>query len=154
MLTLRPLQPSDLNNLYTIYSNKKVTRPAGFLPYYYIAALHQQMEEFLQTHTVILLDDKFVGVITSDDLGQQTISLGIMINEQYWHQGIGKEAILQYLNLCKQRNIQTVYADCILKNIASQKLLESCGFEYLQDFKRKFPDFVDEKTCKLYKKSI
>ena len=56
----------------------------------------------------------------------------------------------EYINNLK--NIDTIYADCISKNIASQKLLESCGFIYQQDFKRKFPDFIDEKTCKLYMK--
>ena len=75
-----------------------------------------------------------------------------MIHEKYWGKGIGKQALNQYINELK--NIDTIYADCISKNIASQKLLESCGFIYKQDFKRKFPDFIDEKACKLYIKKI
>lgn len=153
-LTLRPLKQTDNIALYAIYSNKKVTRPAGFLPYPFLANLNKQMPEFLNTHTAIVLDEKLIGVITSDQLQKDTISFGIMINEKYWHQGYGKQATLLYLDKLKQGNIKTIYADCISKNIASQKLLESCGFEFLRDFKRQFPDFVDEKSCKLYIKSL
>ena len=148
MITLRPLKPTDNIALYSIYSNKRVTRPAGFLPYQFQFDVNNQMEEFLETHTAIIYENQLIGVITKDQLTTTSISIGIMIHENYWGKGIGKAALTQYIN--NLRNIDTIYADCISKNIASQKLLESCGFIYQQDFKRKFPDFIDEKPCKLY----
>lgn len=150
MISLRPLKPTDNIALYRIYANKKITKPAGFLPYQFQFKVDEQMPEFLETHTAIILDNQLIGVITKDQLDTHSISIGIMIHEKYWGQGIGKLALTQYINELK--NIDTIYADCISKNIASQKLLESCGFIYQQDFKRKFPDFVDEKPCKLYMK--
>lgn len=154
MISLRPLKLTDNIALYSIYSNKKVTRPAGFLPYQFQNQINSQMDEFLQTHTAIIVSQQLVGVIIQDVLDNHSISMGIMIHEKYWHQGIGKEAIIQYFSLLKKEGIQTIYADCIAKNIASQKLLESCGFQYKQDFKRRFPDFIDEKLCKLYVKTL
>ena len=152
MITLRALKPTDNIALYSIYSNKKITKPAGFLPYQFQFKLDQQMPEFIQTHTAIIYENQLIGVITKDQLDSSSISIGIMIHDIYWGKGIGKTALTQYINNLK--NIDTIYADCITKNIASQKLLESCGFTYKQDFKRKFPDFIDEKNCKLYIKKI
>ena len=152
MITLRQLKPTDNIALYSIYSNKKIARPAGFLPYQFQFNVDQQMPEFLGTHTAIIYENQLIGVITKDQLTSTSISIGIMIHEKYWGKGIGKNALNKYINELK--GIHTIYADCISKNIASQKLLESCGFIYQQDFKRKFPDFIDEKTCKLYIKNI
>ena len=152
MITLRPLKKTDNLALFAIYSNKKVTKPAGFLPYQFQFKLDEQMNEFLETHTAIIYENQLIGVITKDQLDKDTISLGIMIHEKYWGKGIGKSALNRYINELK--DIHTIYADCISKNIASQKLLDSCGFIFKQDFKRKFPDFIDEKNCKLYIKNI
>ena len=152
MITLRALKPTDNIALYSIYSNKKITKPAGFLPYQFQFKLDQQMPEFIQTHTAIIYENQLIGGITKDQLASSCNSIGIMIHEKYWGKGIGKTALTQYINNLK--NIDTIYADCITKNIASQKLLECCGFTYKQDFKRKFPDFIDEKNCKLYIKKI
>lgn len=149
-ITLRPLKQTDNIALYPIYSNKKITRPAGFLPFQFQADVNKHMAEFLETHTAIILDNQLIGVITSDQLQKDTISFGIMLHEKYWHQGYGKHATLLFLNQAKKQGIKTIYADCLKTNIASQKLLESCNFTFQKDFQRHYPDFADIKNCKLY----
>jgi len=154
MLEIRKLQMSDNNALYTIYSNKKITKPAGFLPYSFLLELNKEMPKWIKTHYTICLDKKLIGVITIDPIDLHSVSLGIMLHENYHHQGYGKQALLQYFEIAKKQNIKTIYADCLLKNIASQKLLESCEFEFIKEFKRPYPAFIDLKTCKLYQKSL
>ena len=56
------------------------------------------------------------------------------IKESYRGKGFAKQALLLSYNYAKQLGYKLVYAGIKEDNVASIKLHESLGFEYVQDF--------------------
>ncbi len=59
-----------------------------------------------------------------EELGQPEI--GYWIGKPYWGKGIATEAVLQFLDYYKAR---PVYARVAKDNLASQRVLQKCGFK-------------------------
>ena len=78
------------------------------------------------TNKTILFDEQVVGNIfcyPDEELGQPDI--GYWIGKTYWGKGIATEALSQFLNYFKARPI---YARVAKDNLASQRVLQKCGF--------------------------
>jgi RimJ/RimL family protein N-acetyltransferase len=72
----------------------------------------------------ILLDDTLVGnVVFFFQFGMP--SVGYWIDRAYWGRGIATRALAEFLTIATER---PVYARTAFDNLASQRVLEKCGF--------------------------
>lgn len=85
----------------------------------------------------IMLDDRAIGEIQLKkiDYDKGTCTLSIhMQSDTYKNKGYGtlaeKEAIRYAFEVL---HLSTIYADTLLKNVRSQKVLEKVGFKYLKE---------------------
>jgi len=64
------------------------------------------------------------------------IDFGFRLREQFWGKGIATETALACLNYGFEKlSFQDVYACAGIDHIASNKVLQKIGFNYLEDFK-------------------
>ncbi|MEO6695179.1 MAG: GNAT family N-acetyltransferase [Ignavibacteria bacterium] len=81
--------------------------------------------------------------------------VGYWIGEEYWGKGFGTEALEKILDVAfNELNLVRVHAHVFDGNIASEKILIKCGFEYegfLKKVHKKNNDFINSK---LYAKVI
>ena len=76
--------------------------------------------------------EELCGVIMLRDVEMDHLQaeLSIWIGEAYWGKGYATQAIIQ---LCKtgfeERGLNRIYAYCMLRNVASQRILEKSGFK-------------------------
>lgn len=134
-LLLRPLAIEDLED-YHVY-----TSDDALLQYDYPA--HQTLEESLQAMVlynmvsplgrygiVLPSENRLIGNISfklSDDHSRAEI--GYAIHRKYHNQGYATECCKALIDLARQiPSLKTVTAVTDYRNIASQKVLEKCGF--------------------------
>ncbi len=110
-LVLRRLLPSDLDSLYTLYSDPEVRRyfPEGTLTY---DETKEELEWFLNGHpshpelglwaTILKENNQFIGrcgLLPWTIDGRAEVEVAYLIAKEYWGQGLGTEAaqgIAQY----------------------------------------------------------
>ncbi len=71
-----------------------------------------------------------IGFIIQADVHSHTAELSYWLGEAYWGQGIATRAldfIVQYA--FNEKNIKRLYADINEYNLASQRILQKCGFQ-------------------------
>jgi len=152
-MILRPIEKTDEKDIFEIYTNPNVTYPAGFHP----IRNTQEVITILNNNyfdLAIIHNNKVIGIIGVDLIEEGVGMLGFLLNENYWHQGLGYQACLLYIEELKKLHFHTLYADCFIDNIASQKLLLKLNFEYLNDYVRSFSGYHYPMKCHLYKKEI
>lgn len=153
-ITIRPLKSTDNFALFLVYSNPHVTLNAGFYPIKSQAEFNILLKDLIPDSCAILCDQKVIGVVSCDNLGNGNGMLGYLLNENQWHHGYTTKACQLFLKKLKKDGYHTIYADCILGNNASKRILEKLGFTYLQDFEREYIDFDKPKVCHLYKMDL
>ncbi len=71
-----------------------------------------------------------IGVVVQPDVHRYSAEIGFWIGEAYWGQGLMTEAVNWMLDYCyKEMGLKRIFADVVEYNIASQKVLQKCGFE-------------------------
>lgn len=156
-MDLRPLTFQDRFRLFSLYSNPKITLPAGFKP-----LTQKQVDDFLietaqrtdQKFLAVMLDHQLIGVVGCDFLSQDSGTLNYLIDQPYWGKGYASKACELFLVQLKKAGFRTLYADCFSDNPASFRVLEKLGFQYVQDFQREYPDLVGLQHCRLYMKKL
>lgn len=151
---LRKLKSSDNFDLFAIYSNPEVSFPGGFKPIKSLLEMDELINQLYPNNEVIVYKDKVIGIIGIDHIEDGVGMLGFLIHEDYWNQGFGTEACKHYLPKAKEMGYDTLYADCLLNNIASQKLLKKIGFKYINDYIRPLSGYEQPQQLHLYKKEL
>lgn len=79
----------------------------------------------------IEVDGEFIGGIGLHKLMEHSFDVGYWIAEKHWGKGYATEAlkIITYLGL-NELKIERIQAYVFEGNIASEKVLEKCGYEY------------------------
>ncbi|MBQ3492629.1 MAG: GNAT family N-acetyltransferase [Clostridia bacterium] len=83
---------------------------------------------------LIEFENKIVGVANVVAHSQNVVSVAPEIKQDYRKQGIAKTALEQIFCNLKEKGFKVAYAGIREDNIASIKLNEALGFEYVQDF--------------------
>ncbi len=66
----------------------------------------------------------------------QQADLGYIINPNHWQKGYATEAALALVqHMIEQEGIQKLEATCAVLNLASQRVLEKCGFKRVKTLK-------------------
>ena len=89
-----------------------------------------------------------IGVVIQPDVHLYTAEIGFWIGEPYWGNGLMTQAVSWMVEYCfSELGLKRIFADVMEYNIASQKVLQKCGFELEGIFRKniyKNDDFYDQ----------
>ncbi|MGM0620542.1 MAG: GNAT family N-acetyltransferase [Bacteroidota bacterium] len=136
---LRPLQPGDAPRLAELANNKNISNNLrdGFPHPYSLSDAEVFIESCKNQDPVqvfaIEYNGEFVGNIgihPADDVYRKSAEIGYFIGEPYWDKGIATQAVKQMVEyVFSHFDIVRIYTGIFEYNIASQRVLEKCGFK-------------------------
>jgi RimJ/RimL family protein N-acetyltransferase len=90
----------------------------------YIAKYTKLLEDPTINNYTILVQNEIAGSIAKFEIAGEA-EITYWIDKQYWHRGIATVALQQFLTI---ENARPLFARTAFDNLASQKVLEKCGF--------------------------
>ncbi len=142
-IVLMPLLLSDAREVALNANDRLVNKLVPLLPFPYELKhakefIRTSMREFQRRESCIFGihlkgEKKLVGVIgfKSFDFGNGNSEVGYWIGSNYWHLGIGSEALELLLGFgFNELGLNRAYAVVRRENLASRKLLEKLGFKF------------------------
>ena len=138
-ITLRALEPSDLDWLVSVENNEDLWHVSDtHLPYSrqvlarYIQNATQDIYEAKQMRLVIDYQEKSIGLIDLFDFDpfHKRAGVGISILQEFQQKNLGSEALgMLTLYAFKHLKLHQLYANIGAENIPSLKLFQKLGFE-------------------------
>jgi len=127
-IILRDVTESDLPIFYEQQLDPLATQMAAFPSRDRDAFMAHWINKVLANHTnivkTILFDGQVAGNIVSwDQSGEREV--GYWIGREYWGKGIATKALAEFLKVAKTRPL---FAHAAKHNVASQRVLQKCGF--------------------------
>lgn len=161
-LILRAWRDSDLEDFYEYARVDGVGQMAGWLPHESIEKSRQILHLFMEEKKTFALELKengkvigSLGLETRDgdlDIPQQWQGreIGYVLSKDYWGQGLMPEAVKSVIDHCF-RELQFDYLTCghFVRNNQSRRVIEKCGFTYVQDIVHE-TRFGTKELTKLY----
>ena len=158
-LTYRLLEEADKDALREILADKSVTEPAGFRP----AGSQEEFDDFFATLTryntgvAILLNGTLIGYIhvnrhiseQPECCGKTGVSTGFVIGKAYQNHGYATET-LETITAYLKQTFDFCAADHFVGNEPSKRVIEKCGYRYLETYTMLFEGLGEEKTCLSY----
>ncbi len=147
-LILRPLQLTDLDDLFEYAQDPAVFQPGMWQPYGSYESAKRHLETVLSHYFDGLLwwalehkaDGKMIGrcELSHVDRDDKHAEIGYALNSNYWRQGLMTEAMNRIINYAlKEMKLNRIQAYVLIDNTRSYKLLEKMGFEregHLREF--------------------
>ena len=161
-LLLRPFRESDVEDLYAYASVDGVGQMAGWKPHASIDESRNVLNMFIREKKTLALVWQETGTVIGS-LGLETIDkslplpeslqgreIGYALSKDYWGRGLMPEAVKAVIDFCFH-TWQFDYLTCghFLWNHQSRRVVEKCGFTYLQDCIHRTA-FGTEEPTKLY----
>jgi RimJ/RimL family protein N-acetyltransferase len=140
-LSLRWLTGSDVDALYTVFSDPEVMRYWSWLPWTergQAVELLESIEEGFRNQTLFQCgiarreDDRVIGTCSlyNFDLGNRRAEIGYILGRAYWGKGYATEALTALIEYVFQTfSLHRIEADVDPRNAASIRLLERLGFQ-------------------------
>lgn len=150
MLTIRPIQLSDSFALLPIYGDQQVCEKAGFFALNQ-TQINELLPELLLSTYVIMDGDELVGIYTYDKIDETTCSMGFILKQDAWHRHIILDTIHLFLSKLNQKGFNTIYADCLISNVASKAILEKARFHLEAEISRPMLISNEWLPCYLFK---
>ena len=154
-LTYRLLDEADKEALCEILSDKSVTEPAGFMPAASKAEFDAFFAELTQYNTgiAILSGDTLTGYIhvhkyVPDQLeysGKKCVSAGFVIGKKYQNRGYAAETLETVTKYLKQ-TFDYCFVSHFIDNEPSKRVIEKCGYRYLEKYTDYFEELGKEMT--------
>ena len=149
-LLLRPWEVSDAQALYIQAHNPIIGKRCGW-------PAHKSVEE---SREIIQSDNTLIGSIglllqgeSRLSVGENEAEIGYWLGEDFWGKGYMTEAALQVIHYAfEELHLTGLWASVYKENIASQRVIEKCGFRYhhtLEDFL--FPLIGERHTSLVYR---
>lgn len=164
IITLRSLEPEDLDLLFEAENNRKLWEISNTISPYsrdlltkYIAKSHLDIYEAKQLRLVIALkeDPKAIGFIDLFDFDPQHLraGIGIIIFEEQQNKGYASQALYVLLSYAfEDLGLHQVFAHIPEKNLKSKKLFKKHGFIHsgtMKDWVRLKSSFIDVEILQL-----
>lgn len=139
-LQLRWIQPSDLEDLYGVFSDPDVTRYWSHQAWkspdeapIYLESIHQgfQQGNLFQWGIALRGDDRVIGTTTLYDIDfvQGRAELGFALSRDHWGRRYGREALTVLLgHAFGTLGLRRIEADVDPRNLPSLRTLEALGF--------------------------
>lgn len=141
-ILLRKLRLSDADDLYHQIRHKDMARWMSHIPHPYPRPLastfirkSQRLWKAKKSFTFAVLLKKtgrLIGIVSLNrvDFDHQCAELGYWLGRQYWGQGLTTEAVGLLLPFAfRDLKLFRIYACTFGPNLASQKVLQKCGFQ-------------------------
>ena len=161
-LILRAWRESDLADFYEYASVDGVGQRCGWLPHKSIEESKAILGIFMKEKKTFALELKESGkVIGSIGLEERDADLGIpdellgreigyVLNKDYWGRGLMPEAVKAVIDYCfLELNFDWLTCGHFVWNDQSRRVVEKCGFRYIQDVIH-HTRFGTEEPTKLY----
>ncbi|WP_018352129.1 GNAT family N-acetyltransferase [Longispora albida] len=125
---LREVRDEDLETFFEYEADPEASRRARFPSREREVFLHHWRTRILGDPAVgartVLADGEVAGnIVAWEDDGRWWV--GYWYGRKFWGRGIGTKALQQYL---AEFSVRPLYADPVVTNTGSVKLLERCGF--------------------------
>lgn len=143
---IRPLQENDAGRLALLANNKNISDKLrdGFPHPYTIKDAKDFIAKFKDQKQAKVFAIEYngeyvgnIGLTQETDIYRNSAELGYFIGEPYWNMGITSKAIKL---ICEygfnQMDIIRIHCGVFEYNLASQRLLEKCGFQKEGIFKK------------------
>ena len=131
MIKLKPIEKTDIDKLNnTSYANMPNEKKIQMI----LESNEENHQGNFFKFFLVENDEETVGVINMFAQSKSVVRVAPEIKEKYRGKGFAKQALLLSCDYAKQLGYKLIYADIIENNVASIKLHESLGFEYVQDF--------------------
>ncbi len=134
-LVLRKLRKGDERRIFELLT-ERVVRFLESVPWPYSKRHAEEfvlrsMDRFGREYTyAITLEDELIGLVTLDRIFRGRASLGYWLGEDYWGNGYATEAVRALLDAARG-DLRLAVSTASTRNIASQRVLEKCGFTKL-----------------------
>ncbi len=139
-LVLRPVEYTDLEDIYEYSKHPEVGSNAGWKPHESLEETRQIMQEvFVGKEDVWGIvwkeNEKLIGtigLIQDDKRSHEAVRMiGYAIGKHYWGKGIMTEAAKAVVAYgFETLGLQLITANCYPSNLRSRKVLEKCGMTY------------------------
>ena len=143
-LVLRPWRQEDLEDFYEYASVEGVGQMAGWLPHESIETTQMILDSFI-THKktfALELDGKVIGSLGIESYKEEVFpeldslrgrSIGYVLSKDYWGKGLMPEAVKAVQNyLFEEVKLDFLLISHFEWNTQSRRVIEKCGFQYLQ----------------------
>ena len=131
MIKLKPIEKIDIDKLNnTSYANMPIEKKIQMI----LESNEENHQGNFFKFFLVEKDKETVGVINMFAQSKSVVRVAPEIKESYRGKGFAKQALLLSYDYAKQLGYKLVYAGIKEDNVASIKLHESLGFEYVQDF--------------------
>jgi len=166
-IRLRKLTLSDINSLSKNINDEEIARWTLRIPYPYkrsdaekfINQAHDNFRKKIAYNFAVteIDNDEVIGGIGLSNLDweDKKAELGYWLGRNYWGRGFTTEAVSLFTNYAfNNLKLHRIYACTFDKNIASQRVLEKCGFQLegtLREAMFKRNRYYDEKFYGLLK---
>lgn len=129
-LELRTTSLADLNDLYQFQLHAEARFLAAFMPLIpiskkaFIARYSSLLQDQSTNNQSIIVEKQMLGQVAKFEI-EGNAEITYWVNHQYWKKGIATQALKLFLEIEKTRPL---FGKVAFDNIASQKVLEKCGF--------------------------
>lgn len=158
-LRYRLLENKDKEELFLLLNDRAVTAPAGFLPAESAADFDAFFDRLTRYNTgiAVLMGDTLIGYCHVNryrpdvpELKEKAcVSTGFVIGKAYQKNGYGTEMLRTVTQYLLER-FDACFADCFMENDPSRKVIEKCGYRYVEEYKMYFDELREEKNCFSY----
>ena len=161
-LLLRPWKTTDAEALYTQAHNPIIGKMCGWLPHKSVEESREIIEVVLSkphSFAICLANNIPIGSIglllqgeSNLPISESEAEIGYWLGEDFWGKGYVTEATLRVIQYAfEELHLTQLWAGAYEENIASQRVLEKCGFRYhhtLEDLL--FPLIGERHTSLIY----
>jgi len=79
-------------------------------------------------------DGNFLGTVALVKDENNDDEIGYRFLEKYWRKGYGTEIIDGLIKYCKSVSFKKIIACVVIKNLASKRIIENAGFQFVENF--------------------
>jgi len=136
MISLEKITDKHRDSLERLLNNENVSKWLLHVPFPYSLSDADEFIEKCKSNKAdhlfaIEKDGVHTGGIGIHIKGEHKAEIGYWIGEEYWGKGIATEALKKIIAIAlNDLKLKRIYAGTFEDNIASEKLLLKCGFEY------------------------
>lgn len=116
------------------------------------ASMTEDLNKDNSIYFVAKRDNKIIGYIAANLLYDHIDILGILVDINYLKQGIASAILAKLLEYSKEKNIQDIFLEVRITNIAAQKLYEKFNFKRVSIRKNYYTDNLEDAL--IYRLSI
>ena len=137
-MKLKQFTADDAERVALLVGNESVSKWTSSIPFPYSKSdavdwINQMGTTSERTAYAVELNDEIVACVSYWPSGETATEVGYWVGHDYWGRGICSRALAMLMNRNDFPKTPEIVAEVMLENIASQKVLEKCGFEYIRN---------------------